>query len=99
MKKISITLGLAAAVILLAGCGQSGIDTGNQAVEAPAPISVSSPTDDASVADDSAAVLPESVSTQPGVTVDEEIQNIDKDMQAIDDSTLEDGLSDADLGV
>ncbi|MFA7209067.1 MAG: hypothetical protein WC120_02160 [Parcubacteria group bacterium] len=99
MKKISITLGLAASVILLAGCGQSGINTENQAVETPAPVSVSAPVESVSTADNSAAVLPESVSTQPGVTVDDEIQNIDKDMQAIDDSTLEEGLSDADLGV
>jgi hypothetical protein len=46
-----------------------------------------------------AVVLPENVSTQPGKTVDDEISNIDRDLQNISEDSLNEGLSDADLGL
>lgn len=101
MKKTLVVSTLALAVVFLAGCGQPETDTKNQAGKTPVSVSdqKTKVPDEKPAADGSQTGLPESVSTQPGVTADEEIKNIDKDLQAIDDSALEEGLSDADLGL
>ena len=95
MKKIFSILGLALFVGVLSGCGNVSAP-----VEPNAPVKTeveSAPVE--SVVVPPATTLPETVSTQPGATVEDEITNIDKDLQSIDDGMLNEGLSDADLGL
>lgn len=96
MKKLFLIGGLFLAVVVLGGCGTS------QDAPKTIPSTTSQKSDTASVNvanTPSEIALPNTVSTQPGATVDAEVKNIDNDLKAMDDSSLNQGLSDKDLGV
>ncbi|MDO8241036.1 MAG: hypothetical protein Q7T51_03600 [Candidatus Moranbacteria bacterium] len=87
MKKIFTILGLTLSVVLLAGCSSKT----EPQKESGAPAQVKEAP--------AAVVLPEAVVTKPGETADDEVKNIEKDLQSIDDVSLNQGLSDDDLGL
>lgn len=85
MKKILLTSIGIFAIFILAGCGNDGKNAkeDKEAVSEPAV----------------EKTLPATVSTQPGSTANDEIKNIDEDLKAINDSELNSGLTDKDLGL
>lgn len=91
MKKIFSILGLSLSLLLLAGCADKTVTNKNSD-----PIATEFQPANENLA---TAPLPESVSVQPGATVDEEVGNIEKDLQSVDDNSLNQGLSDAELGL
>lgn len=91
-QKLFAISGLLLAVVFLAGCGQKAVQVENNKAS-------ENTIEKTQTVDTPKAELPTAVSAQPGKTADEEIKNIDNDLKAIDDNSLNQGLSDKDLGL
>ena len=92
-QKLLAASGLLLSLVFLAGCGQGAAQKENKVPTA----TVNNSTKASQEAQQ--AALPANVTKEPGANVDAEVKNIDKDLQAIDDNSLNQGLSDKDLGL